>query len=165
MKRTGNGQKEYSFNGAKSLNGLSADAKRAPSLVSFKSCLQLYLAVYYLGFIHFQIYAPFTRERFHMKAYQDRTDRPHVYTGTDGTVPYRTASGTRTGPPRKYVPHGPEPKSSRVNSQYRSRQVRLETRQGFEEQMYGRKIFSIIFHVPINWRERLSFGTVHAWML
>ena len=36
-----------------------------------------------------------------MEAYQNRTDRPRVYTGTDGTVPYRTASGTRTGSPRK----------------------------------------------------------------
>ena len=45
--------------------------------------------------------APFTRERFYVEPYQNRTDRPRVYTGTDGTVPYRTASGTRTGPPRK----------------------------------------------------------------
>ena len=37
--------------------------------------------------------------------------------------------------------------------------------QGFEEQMYGGKIFLRIFHVPDKWRERLSFGTVHAWML
>ena len=120
-----------------------------------------------------------------MELYQNRTDRPRVYTGTDGTVPYRTASGTRTGPPTKQVPHGTEPKRFRVNSQNRSRQVRLETRQGeirlriandngkictrrapcagFEEQMYGGKIFSRIFHVPDKWR--LSFGTVHAWML
>ena len=34
--------------------------------------------------------------------------------------------------------------------------------QGFEEQMYDGKIFSRIFHVPDKWRERLSFGTVHA---
>ena len=65
-----------------------------------------------------------------MEPYQNPTDRPRVYTGTDGTVPYRAASGIRTGPPRKYVPHRNEPKSSRVNSQNRSRQVRLETRQG-----------------------------------
>ena len=45
--------------------------------------------------------APFTRERFPVEPYQKRTDRPRVYTGTDGTVSYRTASGTRTGPPRK----------------------------------------------------------------
>ena len=38
--------------------------------------------------------------RFHVEPYQNRTDRPCVYTGTDGTVPYRTASGTRTGPPK-----------------------------------------------------------------
>ena len=31
--------------------------------------------------------------------------------------------------------------------------------------MYDGKIFSGIFHVPDKWRERLSFGTVHAWML
>ena len=36
---------------------------------------------------------------------------------------------------------------------------------GFEEQMYGGKIFSRIFHVPGEWRERLSSGTVHAGML
>ena len=65
-----------------------------------------------------------------MEPYQNRTDRPRVYTGTDGTVPYRTASGTRTGPYRKQVPHGTGPKSSRVNSQNRSHQVRLETRPG-----------------------------------
>ena len=47
------------------------------------------------------IKAPFTRERFHVEPYQNRTDRPRVYTVTHGTVPYRTASGTRTGPPRK----------------------------------------------------------------
>ena len=47
------------------------------------------------------IKAPFTRERFHVEPYQNRTDRPRVYTGTDGTVPYKTASGTRTGPSRK----------------------------------------------------------------
>ena len=40
--------------------------------------------------------APFTWERF-----QNRTDRPRVYTGTDETVPYRTASSTRTGLLRK----------------------------------------------------------------
>ena len=34
-------------------------------------------------------------------------------------------SGTRTGPSRKKVPNGTEPKSSRVNSQNRSRQVPL----------------------------------------
>ena len=45
--------------------------------------------------------APFTRERFHVEPYQNRTDRPRIYTGTDGTVLYRTVSGTRTGPPRK----------------------------------------------------------------
>ena len=32
-----------------------------------------------------------------MEPYQNRTDRPRVYTGTDGIVPYTTASGTRTG--------------------------------------------------------------------
>ena len=37
--------------------------------------------------------------------------------------------------------------------------------QGFEEQMYGGKIFSRIFDVSDKWRERLSLGTVHAWML
>ena len=45
--------------------------------------------------------APFTRERFHVVPYQNRTERPRVYTGTVGTVLHRTASGTRTGPPRK----------------------------------------------------------------
>ena len=65
-----------------------------------------------------------------MEPYQNRTDRPRVYTGTDETVPYRTVSGTRSGPSRKWFPHGTEPKSSRVNSENRSRQVRLETRQG-----------------------------------
>ena len=64
-----------------------------------------------------------------MEQYQYRTDRPPVYTGIDGTVPDRTASGARTGPPRTKVPNGTEPKSSRVNTQNRSRQVRLETRQ------------------------------------
>ena len=34
--------------------------------------------------------------------------------------------------------------------------------QGFEGQMYGGEIFSRIFHVHDEWRERLSFGTVHA---
>ena len=34
--------------------------------------------------------------------------------------------------------------------------------QGFEEQIYGGKIFSRICQVPDEWRERLSFGTVHA---
>ena len=71
-----------------------------------------------------------TRERFHVEPYQNRTDRPRVYTVTDGTFPYRTASGTRTGPPRKWVPHGTEPKSSLINSQSLSRQVTLETRHG-----------------------------------
>ena len=33
---------------------------------------------------------------------------------------------------------------------------------GLEEQMYGGKVFSRIFIVPDKWRERLSFGTVHA---
>ena len=65
-----------------------------------------------------------------MEPYQYGKDRPRVYTGTDGTVPQRTASGTRTGPPRKYVPHGTELKSSRVNTQNCSRQARLETGQG-----------------------------------
>ena len=37
----------------------------------------------------------------HVEPYQNRTDRPRAYMGTDGTVPYRNASGTRTGPPRK----------------------------------------------------------------
>ena len=37
--------------------------------------------------------------------------------------------------------------------------------QGFEEQMYGGKMFSRIFHVPDKCRERLSFRTVRAWML
>ena len=41
-----------------------------------------------------------------------------------------TASGTGTGPPRKWGPNGTEPKSSRVNTQDRSRQVCIETRQG-----------------------------------
>ena len=65
-----------------------------------------------------------------MEPYQNRADRPRVYMGTDGTVPYRTASGTRTGPPKKKVPQETESKSSHINSQNRSRQVRLETRQG-----------------------------------
>ena len=63
-----------------------------------------------------------------MEPYQNLMDRPRVYTGTDGTVPYRSASGTRTGPPRKWVPHGTE--SFRETFQNRSRQVGLETRQG-----------------------------------
>ena len=37
--------------------------------------------------------------------------------------------------------------------------------QGFGEQTYGGKIFSRLFHVPDKLIERLSFGTVHAWML
>ena len=65
-----------------------------------------------------------------MELYQNRTDRPRVYTGTDGTVPCKTASGTRIGPPRKLVLHGDEPESSRVNSQNRSRQVRLKRGKG-----------------------------------
>ena len=36
---------------------------------------------------------------------------------------------------------------------------------GIEEQMYGGKIFSRIFHVPDGWRERLSSGTAHACIL
>ena len=44
----------------------------------------------------FPLKAPFTRERFLVELYQNRRDRPRVYMGTDGTVPYRTASGTRT---------------------------------------------------------------------
>ena len=47
-----------------------------------------------------------------MELYQNRKDRPRVYTGTGGTVPYRTASGTRIGTPRKYVPHRTEIKCS-----------------------------------------------------
>ena len=39
LKRTNNGQKGYSFRGAKSWNGLSVGAKCAPSLASFKSYL------------------------------------------------------------------------------------------------------------------------------
>ena len=39
LKRTNNGQRGYSFRGAKSWNGLSAGAKCAPSLASFKSYL------------------------------------------------------------------------------------------------------------------------------
>ena len=39
LKKTKNGQKGYSFRGAKSGNGLSAGAKFAPSLASFKSHL------------------------------------------------------------------------------------------------------------------------------
>ena len=39
LKRTNNGQKGYSFRGAKSWNGLSAGAKCAPSLASFKTYL------------------------------------------------------------------------------------------------------------------------------
>ena len=39
LKKTNNGQKGYSFRGAKSWSGLSAGAKRAPSLASFKSYL------------------------------------------------------------------------------------------------------------------------------
>ena len=31
--------------------------------------------------------------------------------------------------------------------------------------MYNGKFFSRTFHVPEEWRKRLSFGTVHAWML
>ena len=45
--------------------------------------------------------APFRRGMFHVGLYRNRTDRHRVYTGTDGIVPYRTASGARTGPPRK----------------------------------------------------------------
>ena len=122
-----------------------------------------------------------------MEPYQNRADRPRVYTGTDGTVPYRTTSGTRTGPPRKKVPHGTEPKMSHVNSQSRSPQVRLETRQGEirlriaddnwtissrrtscarpRRTSVWWEIFFKNFHVPDKWRERLSLGTVHAWML
>ena len=48
-----------------------------------------------------EVYAPFTREQFHVEPYRNRTDRPRVYTGTGGAVPYRAASGTRTGPSRK----------------------------------------------------------------
>ena len=85
-------------------------------------------------------------------------------------------------------PAVPESTSSRVNSQNRSRQVRLETRQG-ENRLriaddnwticslknilckasknkcmpyYGGQIFSRIFHVPYQWVERLSSGTVHS---
>ena len=130
--------------------------------------------------------APFTRERFHVVPYQNRTDRPRVYMEIDGTVPYRTTNGTRTGPPRKQVPQGTEPKSSRVNSQNRSRQVRLETRRGEIRlriaddnwKICSRRAlcvrhrrtnvwwenFSRIFHAPDKWRERLSFGTVRVWM-
>ena len=39
LKKTNNGQKGYSFRGAKLWNGLSAGAKCAPSLASFKSYL------------------------------------------------------------------------------------------------------------------------------
>ena len=39
LKRTNNGQKGYSFRGAKSWNSLSAGAKCAPSLASFKTYL------------------------------------------------------------------------------------------------------------------------------
>ena len=39
LKKTDNGQKGYSFRGAKLWNGLSAGAKRAPSLATFKSYL------------------------------------------------------------------------------------------------------------------------------
>ena len=39
LKKTNNGQKGFSFKGAKSWNGLSAGAKCAPSLASFKSYL------------------------------------------------------------------------------------------------------------------------------
>ena len=65
-----------------------------------------------------------------MEPFQNRTDRPRVYTGTDGSVPYRTASGTRTGPPRKLVPHVTEPKSHRVNFQnlFSSNTLRNEAR-------------------------------------
>ena len=38
-KKTNNGQKGYSFRGAKSWNGFSAGAKGVPSLASFKSYL------------------------------------------------------------------------------------------------------------------------------
>ena len=52
-----------------------------------------------MSIVHsWDIKAPFTRERSHVEPHEDRTDRPRVYTGTDGIVPYRTASGTRTGP-------------------------------------------------------------------
>ena len=53
--------------------------------------------------------APFTREPF-----QKRADRLCIYTGTNGTVPARTASCTRMGPPRRQVRHGTEPKSSLI---------------------------------------------------
>ena len=45
--------------------------------------------------------APFTRKRFRMEPYQYCMDKPSVYTGTDGSIPDRNASGARTGPPRK----------------------------------------------------------------
>ena len=64
-----------------------------------------------------------------MEPCPNRCVRLCVYTGTDGTVPNRTASRTQTGPLRKKVPLGTAPKSSRVNNQNGSRQVRLEMRQ------------------------------------
>ena len=119
-----------------------------------------------------------------MEPYQNRTDTPFVYTGTDRTDPHRTASRARAGPPRKNVLHGTEPKRSRVNTRNGSRQVREESRQGeirltvtddnsiicsrrkflvwFRRTSVCWETFSRTFLVPSEWRERLSFGTVHA---
>ena len=91
---------------------------RSSFKISLVTCPRTLLANLHLGTCHFHhaksfivsvsaispgkmFKAPFTREQFQVEPYQNCTDRPRIYTGTDGAVPHRTASGTGTGPPRR----------------------------------------------------------------